>query len=223
MAYSDCRHDPNRGATIATVALIHVGLGFAIVSGFAGGVIGDAGDALKTTFYPEEQVDLVVPLDPPPAPDASPAQDDTRIDAMPTPWETNADFTVPVQPIPDTFPTARSTDPVPLPTRDPSPSPSFMPKAATPKGSPGLWVRESDYPSRMVRLGVEGKTGFRLSIDGAGRVTGCEVTSSSGAEELDRAACAALRKRATFKGATGADGQPVDSTFESAIVWQLPD
>lgn len=111
----------------------------------------------------------------------------------------------------------------PLPPREPSPTPSFTPKAATPKGSPGLWVRESDYPSRMVRVGIEGKTGFRLSIDGAGRVTGCEVTSSSGAEELDRAACAALRKRAIFKGATGADGQPVDSTFASTIVRRLPE
>lgn len=134
---------------------------------------------------------------------------------MPTPWDTNADFKVPELPIPDTFPTARSTDPVPLPPREPSPTPSFTPKAATPKGSPGLWVRESDYPSRMVRMGIEGKTGFRLSIDGTGRVTGCEVTSSSGAEELDRAACAALRKRAIFKGATGADGQPVDSTAQA--------
>lgn len=108
MAYSDSRHDPNRGATLATVALIHVGLGFAIVSGFAGGMISEAGDALKTTFYPDEKVDLVVPLDPlPPAPDASPSQADTRIDVMPTPWDTNADFEVPELPIPDTFPTAR--------------------------------------------------------------------------------------------------------------------
>lgn len=52
MAYSDNRHDANRGATLAIVALNHVGLGFAIVSGFAGGVMSEAGEALKATFHP---------------------------------------------------------------------------------------------------------------------------------------------------------------------------
>lgn len=224
MAYTDTRHDPNRAATLATVALIHVGLGYAVVSGFAGGVITDAGTSIKAVFYPEDKVDIV-PLDPPVVPDPAPAREplDTRIEPVPTPWDTNADFKVPAEPLPDILPSGRSTEIIDIPLVTPSQTPRFTPRAAVPQGNPGKWVRESDYPSRMVRMGIEGKTGFRLSIGATGEVTGCEVTRSSGAAELDRAACDALRKRAIFKGATDANGEPVAGIYESTIVWQLPD
>ncbi|WP_066552419.1 energy transducer TonB [Croceicoccus bisphenolivorans] len=223
MAYTDTRHDPNRGATIATVALIHVGLGYAIVSGFAGGVINEATDTFKSIWIPEDKVEII-PLDPPVVPDPAPSQaSEPKIVPVPTPWDTNVDFKVPDVPIPDTLPTAYSTDVIEIPIRETTPAPKFTPKAAVPKGNPGRWVRESDYPSRMVRLGIEGRTGFRLSISATGNVTGCEITRSSGAAELDRAACDALRDRATFKGATDGNGNPVAGTYESTIVWQLPD
>lgn len=223
MAYSDSRHDPNRAATISTVALIHLGLGYAIVTGFAGGVIGEAGDTIRSVFIPEEKIEII-PLDPPPVPSAEPreAQEPT-ITPVPTPWDLPDNrFEVVDVPMRDLLPSGTATTPVPLP--EPSATrPAFTPKAAAPRGNSGTWVREADYPSRMVRMEIEGTTAFRLSIAANGKPVSCEITSSSGAEELDRAACNALMKRSAFTPATGEDGQPVAGTFSNRIVWKLPE
>lgn len=223
MAYTDTTHGPNRTRTIATVAIIHVGLGYALLSGFAGGVI----DTIKKTTIESRFIeeDVFMPLDP-----VEPVQDevrqvpvpDTKITPMDSPFEIDTGFVVPRMPVPDTFPSGRVNDIIELPGPATEPAPLYKPKAAVPKGNPGDWVTQDDYPSRMIRRGIEGTTDFRLSIDARGRVTDCTVTSSSGAAELDKAACTSLARRARFEAARDGNGDAISGTYSSRIVWRLP-
>lgn len=80
-----------------------------------------------------------------------------------------------------------------------------------------------DYPSSSLREEAEGVTGTRLSVGPDGRVTNCEVTSSSGNSALDQAACRNLLRRARFEPALDRDGNPVASTFPKRVRWQLPE
>lgn len=75
----------------------------------------------------------------------------------------------------------------------------------------------------QVGLGFAILSGFPARHRRRGHVTDREVTSSSRAEELDRAACAAWRKCAGFQGRGRCEPPAcVASTFESTIVWRLP-
>lgn len=224
MAYSDTSHGPNRTRTIATVAIIHAGLGYALLTGFAGGVITEAGDSIKSIFIPEDKVEII-PLDPIEQPKEDirevPAPD-TKIVPMDSPLDRTSEFVVPKIPIPDTFPTSRSNQIIELPVEATQPAPLYTPKAAAPRGNPGTWVTQDDYPSRMIRRGIEGTTGFRLTIDARGRVTDCTVTSSSGSADLDKAACTSLSRRARFEAARDGNGDAISGTYSSRIVWRLP-
>jgi len=102
------------------------------------------------------------------------------------------------------------------------PPPRFTPKLAQPKGRPGDWVTTNDYPSRALREEREGTTGFRLSVGPDGRVTNCEITSSSGSPDLDAATCDNLRRRARFTPATDGEGQPTSGSYSSRTRWVIP-
>jgi periplasmic protein TonB len=102
------------------------------------------------------------------------------------------------------------------------PPPSVPPKAATPRGNPGNWATTNDYPSRALREEREGTTGFRVTIGTDGRVTDCQITSSSGHADLDQATCDNVRRRARFNPATE-DGQPTTGTYSNRVRWVIPD
>jgi TonB family protein len=78
----------------------------------------------------------------------------------------------------------------------------------------------ADYPSRALREGLEGRVGFLLTVNEYGRVSECEVTSSSGHAVLDQAACQNLRRYARFEPATRY-GEPVAGQFESSLVYSV--
>ncbi len=224
MAYSDASHGPNRTRTIATVAIIHAGLGYALLTGFAGGVIDTIKQTTIGTTFIEDEVEII-PLDPIEQPKDDVREvpvPDTRIVPMDSPLDRTSEFVLPKVPVPDTFPTGRSNEIVDLPVEATQPAPLYKPRAAAPRGNPGSWVTQDDYPSRMIRRGIEGTTDFRLTIDARGRVTDCTVTSSSGAAELDKAACTSLSRRAKFEAARDGNGDAIPGTYSSRIVWRLP-
>lgn len=94
---------------------------------------------------------------------------------------------------------------------------------AAPRGSPGSWVTDADYPSQAQREGRAGVTGFRLNIGAEGRVTDCTVTSTSGSPDLDAATCRLLPRRARFTPGTDAAGVPIAGTYDGKIPWRLPE
>jgi periplasmic protein TonB len=222
MSYTDTPQGQNRGATIATVAVIHVALGYALISGFGATVITEVGKTIKTTFIPKVETIKLDPLppmeaEPSPAPKAAAPEPRLTLD-RPSSIDT-AVLDVPLEP--SVFAGIGDIPLPPLP-QPPAPKPAYEPKAAVPRGDPGAWVTTDDYPSRELRMGHEGLTRFRLDIGADGRVTGCTVTASSGYPGLDEAACIFVSRRARFDAATGADGAKTAGRYENAIRWQIP-
>lgn len=222
MSYTDTPQTGNRGTTIATVAVIHAALGYALVSGFGATVITEVGKSIEAKFIPDVET---VELDPLPKMEAEPSTapvapaPDTRIviDRPATVYVAVND--VPLDPSP--FAGIAKIPMPPLPPA-PAPKPAFEAKDAVPRGNPGGWVTPADYPSRDLRQGNEGLTRFRLEIDAQGRVTGCTVTASSGHKGLDEAACKLVSRRARFEAATGTDGARTAGRYENAIRWEIP-
>jgi periplasmic protein TonB len=73
-----------------------------------------------------------------------------------------------------------------------------------------------DYPA--AGDGVRGVVSVVLTIDPGGRVVSCGIQQSS-SNELSRATCNILRRRARFTPATDALGNPVIGTVKAQVDW----
>jgi protein TonB len=60
-----------------------------------------------------------------------------------------------------------------------------------------------------------------VTVGSDGRVTDCQVTSSSGSQELDQTTCTLITRRARFRPAMS-DGQPTTGHYSSRIRWVVP-
>ena len=219
MSYANRKEmSSNRTAAIIIVALIHVALGYALVTGLAYNVIKKAAQDLKT-FNVEEE--------PPPPPEAPPPPPEKQVEVPPpvvTPppiVRTNTVappiVTTPVAPPPVITPIAPAAPPPP-----PPPPPPRKVSAAKARGNLlGLFSSE-DYPSSAERNQEEGTTTVRLTIGADGRVSECSVTGSSGSAALDQATCNVLRRRARFTPANDENGNPVSDTYTQRVTWRLP-
>lgn len=96
------------------------------------------------------------------------------------------------------------------------------PQPPHPLGSPGNWVNSEDYPPGPLRREEEGIVGFTLTIRPDGTVGGCEVTKSSGSDDLDQAACTLITERARFEAAIDDRGHHVAGTWSNSVRWQIP-
>ena len=215
MAYADQQMSGNKIIAIILVALIHVAVGYALITGLAFSAVRKAIERVTT-------VDINEP--PPPPPDTPPPpQPDTPPPPVAPPPPISISVAPPpiqVQPnIPPPAPVIRIVPPAAPPA---PPPPRFTPKGASPKGNPGSWATTDDYPSRALREEKEGVTRFTVQVSPEGRVTSCSVTGSSGTPELDDAACRAITRRARFNPATNGDGQPVAGTYSNSVRWQIP-
>ena len=223
MAYADADTGSRKLTAGAAVVALELGLVWALINGLAftrtvipeirtGGFPLPSPTPTKTppppTDRPTPQGPLVVPtplvqvgpINPTPAPPTDPATASAG-------GETG---------------TGPGTQPTPSPTPSPSPKPLYQAKAAKPKGDSSRWLTTDDYPPRSVRERQEGRTGYRLTIDAAGRVTACTVTRPSGHTELDTRACQLLPKRARFDPARDTNGAAVSGSFSGTIQWRLP-
>lgn len=216
MAYADQSMSGNRIAALIVVALIHIVVGYALVTGLAY-------EAAKkviqkvTTVDIKEEVKKEEPPPPPPKkadlPPPPPVAPPVKIDVAVTPPQITTVSTPPPAPPPIVL----APPPVVAP-----PPPAFQPKSATPRGNPGNWATSNDYPSRALREEREGTTGFRVTVGPDGRVTDCQITSSSGSPDLDDATCANVRRRARFNPAMDGDGKPTTGSYSSRIRWVIP-
>jgi len=93
---------------------------------------------------------------------------------------------------------------------------------AAAQGDPKLWITAADYPDWAVRAELEGNVLTALTIDAEGRVSGCEISLSSGAPKLDAYSCELLMRRARFTAARGRMGRPVADVWLYSHGWKLP-
>ena len=214
MAYADQSMSGNKVTALIIVALIHIALGYALVTGLAYEGARQLIKKVTTVDIKEEKKPETPP--PPPPKNAPPPP------IVAPPPKVNV---APAAPVLDVAP-APVPAPPPIILAPPAPvappPPRFTPKSAQPKGRPGDWVTTNDYPSRALREEREGTTGFRLTVGPDGRVTNCEVTSSSGSPDLDSATCDNLRRRARFTPGTDGEGNPTTSTYSSRTRWVIP-
>lgn len=103
----------------------------------------------------------------------------------------------------------------------PPPPPPAVAVRLTPRGSPGSWVTNDDYPPSAQRDGVEGVTGFNLTVGADGRVTGCTITASSGSSLLDDTACRLLTRRARFNPGKDESGAATGGAYAGRFRWQI--
>jgi periplasmic protein TonB len=214
MAYADQSMSGNRVIALIIVALIHIVLIYALVTGLAYEAAKKVMQRVTTVDIKEEVKKEEPPpppkkVDLPPPPVAPPV----KINVAPAPPQIITVSEPPPAPPPPVF--------VPAPPAAPPP-PRFSPKGAVPKGNPGNWATTNDYPSRALREEREGTTGFRVTVGPDGRVTDCSITSSSGHSDLDEAACANIRRRARFAPATDGEGQPTSGSYANRVRWVIP-
>jgi len=76
------------------------------------------------------------------------------------------------------------------------------------------------YPALSQRMGEQGTTLLKVSIDTTGKVTECTVVTSSGSARLDAAAVEYVKANWRWQPPTQA-GKPVAATTEVSVKWDL--
>ena len=214
MAYADQKMSGNRITALIIVAIIHVLVGYALVTGLAYEAAKKVIQKVTTVDIKEEVKKEEPPPPPPKKADVPPppiVAPPPKVNLAPPPMVTTV-----AEPPPAPPPVIQ------LPAPAAPPPPRVTPKGASPKGNPGNWATTNDYPSRALREEREGTTGFRVTVGPDGRVTDCTVTSSSGHADLDQATCDNVRRRARFNPATDGEGQPTSGSYSNRVRWVIP-
>lgn len=215
MAYADQEMSGNRIASFVVVALLHVVVGYALVTGLAYEAVQQVVKKVTTVDIKKEEPKKEPP--PPPKKAAAPPP------IVAPPPKINVNVTPPpVQTVVTPPPAAPVVPIIAPPAPVAPPPPRVQPKQPTPKGNPANWATTNDYPTRALREEREGTTSFRVSVGPDGRVTGCTVTSSSGSPDLDEATCSNVTRRARFNPATDGEGQPTSGSYSNRVRWVIP-
>lgn len=205
----------NRTPAIIIVALIHVGLGYALVTGLAYNVAKKAMDDLKTFDVTEE----------PPPPEETPPPPE-RTDTPPPPQIVAPPPLVRINTVAPPMVTVPIAPPPVITTRPAPPQPPAPPAVRTVppqsvSGSLQNLIRETDYPPSALDREEQGLVVVSLSVGTNGRVTGCSISSSSGSKSLDSTTCRVLTSRAKFSPAKDNMGNPTTGTHSARIRWQI--
>lgn len=226
MAYATRKQmSSNRTAAIIVVALLHIVLGYALVTGLAYNVLKKATTDLKTFDVTEPPPP---PEEKPPPPEKQPNTPPPPQVAAPPPLVRLPAPAPQIQttPNPPPFvptPTARPAPPAP-PAPPPPPPPPVKAQSARAKGDIRALFANAEYPESAKQAGASGTARATLTIGTDGRVTGCNLTQQTGNSSLDSFVCSFLTRRARFSPAIGSDGQPTTDTYETPpISFKLTD
>jgi Gram-negative bacterial TonB protein C-terminal len=90
-----------------------------------------------------------------------------------------------------------------------------------PRNSPATWLSGDDYPDKALRAGAAGLVQFRLSVEADGSVSGCYILARTEPDVFATPTCRAMMRKARFKPAIDAAGNPVASYFVSSVLYNL--
>lgn len=214
MAYADQQMSGNRIVALIIVAIIHVLIGYVLITGLA----------YKAAKHVIERVTTVDIEEPPPEePEDEPPP--------PEPQETAPPPVAPPPPISiaPSPPPIRTQPTIPPPSppalRVPPPAPPAAPsqaRGARTKNERSWAARiQENYPARALREEIEGTVGVGVSVTPDGRVGSCQVTASSGSPILDDAACKGMERYARFDPALDAAGNPTTGSYSTRITYRL--
>ncbi|MBX7536465.1 energy transducer TonB [Qipengyuania flava] len=230
MAYADQQMSGNRVVAIIIVAIIHIALGYLLITGLAI-------DAVKNVVERVTTIDVEEPPPPPPPEDEPPPPPEDIPEPTSPPPPVSPPPPMNISPAPPTIrttpnipppapPTLRIPPPAPPAPPAPAPAPPAPSKArgASPDGLNRWAARiQGDYPSSALRREESGTVSMRITIGANGRVEACSVTGSSGSSALDDAACRGMQRYARYNPALNAAGDPISSTTTQSIRYVLPD
>lgn len=218
MAYADQQMSGSKIAAIIIVALIHIALGYALITGLAISAVKEVVQRVTTVDIDEPEPEPEEELPPPPEPENVPPPPPVappppiNIAPAPPPIQTQARIPPPAPP----------ALVVPPPAPPAPPPPPSQARGASPDNQRRWAARiQENYPSRAVRSEIEGNVGVRVTIGPDGRVSGCSVTASSGESILDEAACDGMSRYARFNPALDAAGNPTTGSYSTTIVYRL--
>lgn len=230
---------------IILVVLLHAGVGFALVSGLAYEAMKKVKEKMEVIDIeeqkpPEEEPpppEEVIVTPPPSFAQKLPIESNNKSEVVDDDQREKDPDPDPFVPCPDgtrvprgqqcvdsdpmiTCPDGRTQ--VKASMRSTCPKVENKSRAAKPKNNPGAWATTTDYPSRALNQGREGTTGFRVSVGPDGKVTDCQITSSSGHGDLDAATCANVKRRARFEPALDNAGNPTSGSYGNRVTWRIP-
>ena len=204
----------NRTLAIILVAVIQLGLGYAIVTGLAYNVIKKTVQDLKT-FNVEEQP-------PPPEPPPPPPKDMPDVPPPPIAPPSIVQMNTPAPPTITQVISPIIPPVAPAPPAPPPPPPPKKIEPARARGDVRMLFSDSDYPASAQAAGAQGTAQASLTIGPDGRVVGCSLVRSTGNGALDAATCNILRRRAKFTPARDSNGNATTDTVTTPpIVWRL--
>jgi protein TonB len=219
MAYADQQMSGNKIVAIVLVVLLHVFLGWALISGFAV----EAGKKIieRVTTVDVEEPEPEPEEEPPPPPE--PETPPPPIVAPPPPISLPAPAP-PIQTVTEAPPPPPIVDtrPAQIAPPPPPPPPPSKARGVQPDGQSRWAARiQQNYPSAAIRRGIEGTVGVTVTVNTEGRVAGCSVSSSSGESSLDDAACKGMERYARFEPALDRNGNPISASWSTRIVYRL--
>ena len=204
----------NRTLAIILVAVIQLGLGYAIVTGLAYNVIKKTVQDLKT-FNVEEQP-------PPPEPTPPPPKDMPDVPPPPIAPPSIVQMNTPAPPTITQVISPIIPPVAPAPPAPPPPPPPKKIEPARARGDVRMLFSDSDYPASAQAAGAQGTAQASLTIGPDGRVVGCSLVRSTGNGALDTATCNILRRRAKFTPAHDTSGAATTDTYTTPpITWRL--
>ena len=207
----------SRTPAIIVVALIHVVLGYAIVTGLAYNVVKEKLEDLKTFNVEDEPPP---PEEPPPPPEDTPLPPPPQVSAPPPLVRT---LTPPTQ-ISTTPVIQPPMPPTPIVTPPAPPAPPPAPRITQPKSVSGSMqgvISASDYPDSARENDEQGRVSVVLTIGTNGRVSDCSIAASSGSRTLDSTTCRLLKARMKYQPAQDSSGNPTTGTARGSVTWQL--
>jgi periplasmic protein TonB len=219
--YAEAQRNPGKHPVgLGVVIVLHVLLGYALVSGLARKVVEVVKAPIETKIIEE----IKPPPPPPPENLPPPPKNLPPPPAFVPPPEVN------VTPPPTPQPTITATNVVPPPTpavmappappAPPAPAVSRARAAQIDVGS----CDKPEYPAKARQAEATGVTKIRFSIDESGQVIKAEVVKSSGNSSqhrlLDRAAVEAL-SACRFRPGTDENGKPVGAFSNVEYAWNL--
>jgi protein TonB len=219
MAYADQEMSGSRVISIVIVALIHLVIGYLLVTGLAMSAVKNVVARVTTVDIEEEVPEEEEPPPPPPDQEVAPpppVSPPAPINIAPAPPPIRT-----VDSIPPPAPPARIVPP-PAPPAPAAPPPPSRARAASRDGQNRWAARiQANYPRRAVQREIEGNVGVAVTVDASGRVTQCSVTASSGSDDLDQAACEGMQRYARYNPALDDAGNPTTGRDSMTIVYRL--
>jgi protein TonB len=219
MSYAERKQmSSNRTAALVVVGLIHLILGYVLVTGLALNVMKEAVEDLKTFDVEEEPPP---PEEEPPPPENQPQTPPPPQVAAPPPLVRTPMQVPTIQATPNPPPFVPTPVYRPAPPAPPAPPPVRRVEPQSVSGNLQGLFRDTDYPSSALDNEEQGTVSVALNIGPNGRVSNCSVTGSSGSRTLDSATCRVLTSRAKFTPARDSSGNPTSGTFRQRITWRL--